>query len=297
VQTPFALTAIAGLLATAIALQVWRDRGWQPYEPATPLLWLQDAPTVRKASLGFDALIADLYWMRAVVYFGRQRLSSDAGKNYDLLYPYLDFVTTLDPRFKTAYRFGAIFLTERHPGGPDRPDLAVKLLQQGNARSPDEWEYLHDIGFVHFWSYQDYTEAARWFQRASEVPGAPIWLKSTAAAMLAQGGDRESARLLWRQMRDSASSDWIARSAELHLAQYDAMDAIDQLNQLLWRYEARRGQFPRDWQELIRAGVLRGVPLDPSGTAYELDRVNEAARVSSNSPLWPMPDTLPPPGQ
>lgn len=285
-----ALACIGALLAAAIALQVWRDRGWQPYEPATPLLWLQDADTVRKAALGFDTLIADLYWIRVVVYFGRQRLSQDPAKNYDLLYPYLDFVTTLDARFKSAYRFGAIFLTEPHPGGPDRPDLAIKLLERGIERSPERWEYPHDIGFVHFWAHRDYTEAARWFQRAAEIPGAPIWLRSTAAAMLAQGGDRQSARQLWRHMQETADTDWIRRSAAIHLAQYDAMDAIDQLNEVLWRYEARTGRFPRDWRELIRAGVLRGIPVDPLGTPYEIDPVNESVRVAQQSPLWPMPD-------
>jgi hypothetical protein len=119
------------LLGAAVGVQVWRDRGWQPYEPATPVLWLQDADTVRKLSLGFDSLIADIYWIRAVVYFGRQRLSERADKNYDLLFPYLDFVTTLDPRFTTAYRFGAIFLSEAPPGGPDHPDLDITLLKSG----------------------------------------------------------------------------------------------------------------------------------------------------------------------
>ena len=50
-------------------------------------------------------------------------------KNYDLLYPLLDLVTTLDPRFNVAYRFGAIFLVRAAPGGPGRPDLAIALLE------------------------------------------------------------------------------------------------------------------------------------------------------------------------
>ena len=118
------------------------------------------------AALGFDALVADLYWIRAVVYFGRQRLSKIADKNYDLLYPLLDLVTTLDPRFTVAYRFGAIFLSEPPPDGPGRPDLAVELLERGSS-APERWEYLHDIGFVYYWSYRDYAAAAEWLERAS----------------------------------------------------------------------------------------------------------------------------------
>jgi hypothetical protein len=281
--------AIAVLLGAAITVQVWRDRGWQPYEPATPVLWLQRAETTRKLSLGFDSLIADVYWIRAVVYFGRQRLSLRADKNYDLLFPYLDSVTTLDPRFTTAYRFGAIFLSEAPPGGPGRPDQAIALLQRGAAKTPERWEYLHDIAFVYHWTYRDYGEAAAWMRRASEVPGAPVWLKSSAAMMLEQGRDRESARALWEQMRDTADEEWLKRTADLRIAQIDALTAIDELNELVWRYEARVGRMPGDWQELVAARLLRAIPRDPAGVPYQLDHVNEDVRLSPDSPLWPLP--------
>jgi hypothetical protein len=165
-STATGLIVIALLMSAAVGIQIVRDRGWQPYEPATPVLWLQDAPTLRKLALGFDSLIADIYWIRAVVYFGRQRLSTREDKNYELLYPYLEFVTTLDPRFMTAYRFGAIFLSEPPPGGPMRPDLAIALLKRGADAAPHRWEYFHGIAFVHYWTYRNYAEAAAWMRRA-----------------------------------------------------------------------------------------------------------------------------------
>lgn len=277
------------LLGAAVGVQVWRDRGWQAYEPATPVLWLQNAQTTRKLALGFESVVADLYWMRAVVYFGRQRLSDRADKNYDLLFPYLDFVTALDPRFSSAYRFGAIFLSEPPPGGPGRPELAIRLLQRGAERSPERWEYLHDIAFVYHWTYRDSAQAAVWMRKASELAGAPVWLKSSAAKMLEQGNDRASARALWEQMRESAEADWLKRTAELRIAQLDVLEALDQLNQIVWRYEAKVGRMPRNWQELVAARVLRGVPLDPAGVAFELDPINEDVRLAPSSPLFPLP--------
>jgi hypothetical protein len=277
------------LLVALIALQVWRDRGWQAYEPATPLMWFQAGPAIKRLSLGFDALLADIYWIRAVVYFGRQRLSVDADKNYDLLYPLLELVTTLDPRFTIAYRFGAVFLSESPPDGPGRPDLAVRLLQRGVAVSPDRWEYLHAIGFVHYWSHRDYATAADWIERASRIDGAPLWLKSTAALMRQEAGDRESARILWLQLADSADDDSLKRLAGVRIAQFDAMDALDILNEAIWRYEARAGRPARSWDELITAGVIRRVPVDPAGVPYVLDPINEDVRLSEKSPLWPLP--------
>ena len=284
------LAAIALLMALAIALQVWRDRSWTPYEPATPLVWMQDVSWVRRAALGFDNLIADVYWIRAVVYFGQRRLSTRPDKNYDLLYPMLNMVTALDPRFVVAYRFGAIFLSEPPPGGPNRPDQAIALLERGAEQLPERWELPHDIGFVHAWSTRNFEEAARWFDRASLVPGAPIWLKSTAASMLSRHGDRASARQLWVQILQSTDVDWITRAATLHVAQFDALDAIDQLNEAVWRYKAQTGRMPQAWEELIAARVLRDVPRDPAGVPFELDQTNEDVRVSQQSPLWPMPE-------
>ena len=288
-RTRVYVALLAPLLAVAIALQVWRDRGWTPYEPATSLLWVSDTTLVHRAALGFDSLVADIYWIRAVVYFGQQRLSTRVDKNYDLLYPLLSLVTALDPRFMVAYRFGAHFLVEPPPGGPNRPDQAIALLERGVERTPDRWEYPHDLGFVHAWSLRDYDTAAMWFERASHVPGAPLWLKSTAASMSAHGGDRATARQLWQQLRDHSDEAWLTESADWHLAQFDALDAIDQLNLIVWRHKAATGRMPRSWDELVLARVIRSTPLDPASVPFELDPINEDVRLSKQSPLWPLP--------
>ena len=126
--------AIAALMAVSLFVQVVRDRGWQPFEPPGGMLWIRSGALAERLALGFDNLAADVYWIRAVVHFGGQRLSTD--KNYDQLFPLLDLVTSLDPHFKVAYRFGAIFLAEPFPGGAGRPDLAMQLLQKGHCRRP-----------------------------------------------------------------------------------------------------------------------------------------------------------------
>ena len=48
--------ATAGLLALSIAVQVVRDRGWQAYEPETPVLWFQSGPLLKRVSLGLSQL-------------------------------------------------------------------------------------------------------------------------------------------------------------------------------------------------------------------------------------------------
>src|SRR5204862_5788881 len=135
----------------------------------------------RRLSLAYTGLAADVYWSRAIQYYGRTKsrlamefppppaLVADPAVSYPLLYPLLDLTTTLDPRFNIAYRFGAIFLAEQYPGGAGRPDLAMKLLGKGLREQPDKWEYMQDIGFLNYWWIHDYRTAAEWFSRAGQI--------------------------------------------------------------------------------------------------------------------------------
>lgn len=276
------------LLVAAIAVQLVRDRGWQPYQPASPLLWVQDGRVLQRLALGFDNVLADVYWIRAVVYYGGKRRGSMDQKDYSALYPLLDLVTSLDGHFRIAYRFGAIFLTEEYPAGPGRPDLAVKLLERGIERDLGRWEYYHDIGFVYYWWVKDYQQAAQWFLRAAERPGAAEWLKPLAATTLAGGGNRESSRLLWRELLQS-ELEYLRAQATHRLTQFEALDAIDRLTPVLQRFIDREKRTPKSWQELVAAERLPGMPTDPTGLPFVFDPAVGHIDVSRKSGLWPLP--------
>jgi tetratricopeptide (TPR) repeat protein len=248
---------------------------------------LQSGEALKRLALSFDALAADVYWIRTLQHFGGDRLASNRQNKYELLYPLLDLTTTLDPEFTVAYRFGAIFLAEPYPGGPGRPDRAIALLQKGLRHSPHKWEYMQDIGFVHYWERGDFREAARWFERASRLPGAPIWLAQLAATTVAQGGDRASSRFLWEQIAAKAEDAWLQREAERRLAQLRAMDEIDWLNSRVGAASGVAGAYT--WERLVQSRVLAGVPVDPTGVPYEIDPRSGTVTVSRESRLFPLP--------
>jgi hypothetical protein len=276
-------------LVCAIGVQVLRDRLYsREASEVEQLLYVRSAAAMQRIALGFDALAADVYWIRAIQHYGGGRLGPGRSSRYELLYPLLDLTTTLDPYYRIAYRFGAIFLSERPPGGPGRPDLAIALLQKGMAAQPEKWEYPYDIGFVHYWRYRDYKGAAAWFDRASKQPNAPNWLIPLTAAMLNAGGDRASARLMWQQMLQSDQT-WLRSNAQRRLAQLDALDLADQLEAVIRRYPPAPGQ-PYTWQDYARRGILRGIPLDPAGAPFDLDPATGDVTVSKQSELQPMPD-------
>ncbi len=287
---PIVFAVLLGTLAaTLVALQVVRDRLPPPAAPAERVLYVPSGAVLDRLALSFDALLADVYWIRAIQHYGGTKRAVGGDKRYALLYPLLDITTTLDPRFNIAYRFGAIFLTEAYPNGPGRPDQAVALLEKGFRRNPKKWQYLQDIGFIHYWWLHDYVTAAAWFKKASEVPGSSWWLKSLAATTLTQGGDRQSSRMLWHQIYQTADNDWLKRDAQRRLAQLAALDDLDRLLSLVERYHARTGRWPDRWERLVELGLLLRVPVDPAGVPYVLDLSAGTISLSKESSLYPLP--------
>jgi len=282
------VAAMALLLTAAVAVQVVRDRGWVPYQPPNPLLWVQSGPLMQRLSVSYANLASDVYWMRAVIYYGGVRRSENSAKTYEGLYPLLDLVTTLDPHFTVAYRFGAIFLTEAYPQGPGRPDQAIQLLERAIERDGGRWDYYYDIGFVYYWWLHDYQKAAEWFLKGAERPNAATWLKPLAATTLATGGQRDTSRQLWTELLKS-DMDYVHGQAEFRLKQLDAMDTISELTPVLQRFISREHRLPQSWQELAASEHLPQIPLDPSGVPFVFDSNAGRIDVSRQSTLWPLP--------
>lgn len=294
-RRPLVLAGALAALAAAIAVQIVRDERYPLAQRETErILYVRSGAALKRIALEFDTAAADMYWIRALQHYGGDRLARQRGRKYELLYPLLDITTTLDPYFTIAYRFGAIFLSEAYPGGPGRPDLAVALLRKGLAAQPGKWQYYMDAGFVYYWHFRDFKTAAGWFRRAAGQPNAPNWLEPLAATMLIRGGDRVSARFLWQQMLQS-DEPWLRRNARRRLAQIDAMDQIERLEQIVRRFTPTGGRYA--WDVLIRQRVLSGVPIDPAGTSYEIDPATGDVAVSTRSELFPMPDDIRPTSQ
>jgi hypothetical protein len=282
------MAAVAACLAVATGIQIVRDRTHAEDARETErILYVRSGTAVSRLTLDFDALAADVYWIRAIQHYGGDRLARDRKRKYELLAPLLDLTTTLDPYFTIAYRFGAIFLSEPPPGGPGRPDQAIALLNKGIAAQPGKWQYFHDIAFVHYWRLRDVKSAADWFRRAASQPNSPNWLEPLAAGMLTAGNDRASARILWTEILKS-DQKWLRDNAARSLNQIDALDLIDQLQPYVHKYPPPPGQ-RYSWEWLVQRRVLKIVPFDATGTPLDIDPGSGTITVSKSSPLWPMP--------
>jgi tetratricopeptide (TPR) repeat protein len=277
-----ALIVLLGM-AAVFGLSRWMDAHRPPASTAVEeeRLYLTGA-AARRASLSFNGLIADWYWMRALQYVGRKiithqsrpgevQLDNLGSLDLRLLYPLLDTTTTLDPQFMAAYEYGAMVLPEINV------DDAVKLLQKGINANPSEWRLHQHLGYI-YWQRGDYRTASATYSEGARLPGAPPWMMAMSARLAAEGGSRSTAREMYQRMYEQSDDAQVKQMAVRRLMQIDSFDERDAIRRALNFYAARAGgRCASSWKDvaaLLRASGLQldasGAPLDPAGTPYLL---------------------------
>jgi tetratricopeptide (TPR) repeat protein len=253
------------LLVCVVALQRRIDSQRNILERQSDELLIQSGPLLKRLSLGYDALLGDLYWTRAVQYYGAKLPTSD--RDFHLLAPLLNVATTLDPNLIPAYHFGAFFLSEKQ-GGAGRPDLAVDLVKKGIAANPDNIQISADLGFLYYMRLKDYQKAAAAYLETSKIPGATQLFKVLAARIATKGGALDTSRMIWSEVYETTQDEQVKKRALEALKGLKAQSDEMQLDQLAEDYRSRFGRYPQSTRELVDAAMIKGIPLDPDGFPY-----------------------------
>lgn len=266
------VTAVAAvclvLFLAASILLLHRVDEIRPRANIEDALYVSSPKVVKRASLGFDGLMACIYWTRTVQYFGHRHFLSS--RTYNELAPLLEITTALDPHLIPAYQFGASFLAPRPPNGAGQPVRAIELIQYGIQHNPDNWHLYYDLGFVYYTELKDYKRAAEVFAKGSEIPNAHPFLKLLAAQMAEHANDYETARMLWTATYESSKESNIRQNAVEHLRSIRVDEDVTHLQQAVSSFEQRNGRLPTSIWELAAAEHLAGIPVDPDGIPYVL---------------------------
>jgi len=237
---------------------------------------------LKKASLGYDSLLADIYWTRVVQYYGDKRARHDP--NFELLWPLLDLTTTLDPNLLVAYRFGSTFLSEPSPRGAGHPELGIALLERGIQANPEYWRFYEDLGFIYYFELKDYAKASAAFEEGSRNPDAQIWMKIMAAKIAAEGESLSTSIFLWNEVYATAKDPQVKENALTHLELLRVEQDCQQLDALANEFEKRAGRRPARVAELVQAGLLKSLPVDPRNYPYVFGPDGKA-ELNLESPL------------
>jgi hypothetical protein len=270
-----AATAGLAVLGAALVTSGARlERRPPPSEPASQLVYLPDARLLRPLALGWSDVLADVIWFRTISYFGEHYQS-------DHVYPWLarmcDVVTDLDPRAEYVYRFCGLML----PWEAGEVDAGIHLLEKGIEVFPESWTLRYDLGIVRYLFQHDTARAADDMRRAAALPGAPPLVAGIAAKLEARGYDPATALQILTRMRDEATSRQTRAVFERSIADVQAAWDLERLDALVAVFRARNGRLPASLDDLVAAGLLRGVPPDAYGGVYEVDAATGTVRSST----------------
>lgn len=215
----------------------------------------------RVASLGFDALIADYYWLQAIQMIGGA--VDDPSQHGDTIGRLIDVVTELNPHVDHPYRFAAIWMTATEAD----VRYANRLLARGIEHHPDDWRNRFYKGFNHFYYLHEYAEAADDLEAAMKLRGAPAYLRRLVPRLRGQGAGIEVAAAMLQELH-RGTSDLKAK------AQYEkALDEIETerrarfLDAARAEYEKRNGRDIERVEDLLAGPqpVLRKLPEEIHG--------------------------------
>jgi tetratricopeptide (TPR) repeat protein len=260
------IVLIVCLTASVLLLQrIDRERTGATLEE---VLYISSPTLLKRMSLGYDGLLADVYWTRAVQYFGDKL--SRGSEHFDLLAPLLEITTTLDPQLLVAYEYGANFLAPKIPGGAGQPDRAIKLVEFGIRNNPNQWRLYYDLGFIYYMDLEDYDKAEKAFADGAKVPNAHQVMPIMAAKMAEHAGNIQTARLMWVTTLQTTRDPNVKSNAVAHLNALQVNEDVTTLERLAAGYRAKTGHLPQSFSDLEAADLLRGTPTDPLGHPYKL---------------------------
>ena len=249
------------------ALFLWHIDRLRSYAAVNDALYVTSPKLLKQLSLGYEGLLADVYWTRAVQYYGAMHHSG--GGDYKLLWPLLNIASQLDPHLTRVYEFGGPFLSTNPPNGAGLPQRGVELVEYGIHENPDNWHLYYDLGFIHY-DLKDYNAAADAFLRGSKLPNAHPVLKVLAARMAEHGGDVETARMMWTSTYETSTDKDVRQNALDHLRALKVDQDVTELERLAGVYKDNFKIFPKTFEDMVIAGLLQGIPADPTGHAYDL---------------------------
>lgn len=242
-----------------------------------PAEWL---PTL---SLGYRAALADLVWMRALVYFGDEMIHRGQLAH---VFEYAEAMLALDPDFQAVYHWiGVAGVYRPSEVTAEQVRTAVDIMRRGLERFPDDGRLAWEIGSTLAFELapllrddpaaRDATraEAADYIAMAARRGAAPPWAVLSGASLLRRAGRVDAAVRHLEQLYALVQDESVRFEIEARLAELRSVAYAEQFAAANEEEELRRlrelpyvpadlyflvgPRPPVDWRAAFRHGLAR----------------------------------------
>ena len=159
-------------------------------------------------------------------------------------------------------------------------EMALRLLDKGIEANPDNWLLPFEAGFYCYDMLHEYQRAARYFERSMKIPGAHPLVRRLHAEMFNKAGDRRTSLRYWQQIHDTAEDEYVRTVAFRHAHDLKLHVDLDTLTEAIRIHREVHGLYPESFYALVAAGILSGVPRQPSGDPYSYNRHTGQVRAT-----------------
>jgi len=222
---------------------------------------LPDGKALHVLSLGFENVVADLFWVRTVYYVG-DSVSSDTG--WPAAEALANLVTDVDPHFDSVYVLMASVLG----GLRSDPDAAIRLLEKGAAVS-NYWRIHFLLGFQYFMEKGDYEKGAKALERAMAL-GGPEYLQFLVSRLYAHGGEPATAMQFIAARLQNEENAAVRAKLQQRYADLWINRDLGLIDASIETFRAANRRTPKSIAELVVGGFLAAAPRDPRGGAYAI---------------------------
>ena len=216
-------------------------------------------------AFGFRNVLSDVAWLEAVQVTGNRKMIH---REYDRLYELLDVVSNFDPKFEIPYLLGGLVLGESTP----HAQKALHVLGRGKEQYPADWRFPFYMGFTHYFSLGDGMAGGRAMAEAARLPGSPTYLPGLASRMLSEAREPEAALRLLEPIVLQESDPARRAVLERRIREVTVERDLQGLERAVDTYREKTGAVPESLPDLVREGILEGIPQEPNGGRYVIDR-------------------------
>jgi len=186
----------------------------------------------KQLTISYNNFFATFLWFQTTAYYGSHLDTA----NYDYLSHQFNTITTLNPRFKSAYYMAATVL----PWNTGSTKLSSPLVLKAMVKFPNDWRWPYYRAFNTYWFEHNYQQAGHYFELSATKPNAPPLVSSLAARMRAETNNIDTAiNFLARLLHNKNDSN----THTALLRQYKQLQTEKQLQQIEQWLKALHQQF------------------------------------------------------